>query len=135
VTTRVAPATPEEYIASLKEPRRSEVEQVDRLIRETLPDLEHHICSGMIGYGSYRYRYASGREGVTFRIGLASQKAHLSVYCNAADEHGYVAERYRDRLPSASIGRSCVRFKAVSDLDEGAFCDLLREAAEKPFGI
>ncbi len=42
---------PEEYIAALDEPRRSEIQQLHDLIRSTLPDLEPHIRSGMLGYG------------------------------------------------------------------------------------
>ena len=128
-------ATPEEYIAALDEPRRGEVARLDRLIRETVPELEPHIRSGMIGYGPFHYRYASGREGDWFRVGLASNKKYISLYACAADERGYVAERYRDRLPKASIGKSCVRFKRVDDLDEGALRELLRETAAGTFGL
>ena len=81
---------------------------------------------GIPGYGSYEYKYASGREGRWFRIGLANNKQYISLYCCAADATGYVAERFRRRLPKASIGRSCVRFKRVSDLDERALRELIR---------
>jgi len=46
-----------------------------------------------------------------------------------ADARGYVAERYRKRLPGASIGKSCVRFKRLDDLDEGILRELIRETA------
>lgn len=128
-------ATPEEYIASLEEPRRSEIAQIDRLIRETLPDLEPFMLNGMLAYGPYHYRYPSGREGDWCRVALASQKNYISLYCCAADEGGYVAERYRERLPKANIGKSCVRFKKLDDLDRGAVQAMLRETAETGFGL
>ena len=83
-----------------------------------------------MGYGKYHYRYASGREGDWMRIGVANNKQYISLYCCAADERGYVAERFKDRLPKANIGKSCVRFKRLSDLDETALRDLIRESAE-----
>lgn len=57
-----AAETPEAYIDALEEPRRGEIERLHRLIRETLPALAPHVRSGMLGYGEYHYRYASGRE-------------------------------------------------------------------------
>jgi hypothetical protein len=130
-----AARTPAEYLGRLAEPRRSEVARIDRLIRETVPELEPFLHGGMLGYGPFHYRYKSGREGDWFRIGLASQKAYISLYACAADERGYVAERYRKRLPKASIGKSCVRFRRVDDLDIEALKELLRETARTGFGI
>ena len=48
---------------------------------------------------------------------------------NAADDEGYVAPRYVDRLPKASIGKSCVRFKKLADLDEESLVALIEETA------
>jgi len=85
---------------------------------------------GVMGYGTFHYKYKSGREGDWMRLGIANNKQHISLYCCAADERGYVAERYKKRLPKANIGKSCVRFKRLSDLDEEALRDLLAEAAD-----
>jgi hypothetical protein len=128
-------ATPAQYIAELDEPRRSDVAELDRLIRKTVPKLAPHIAAGMLAYGPFHYRYASGREGDWFRIGVASNKAYISLYACALDQRGYVAERYRDRLPRASIGKSCVRFKRLADLDRAALRALLKETARTGFGI
>jgi len=127
--------TTEEYLAELSEPRRSEIARLDKLIRQTVPGLDPHIRSGMLGYGTYHYKYASGREGDWFRIGLASNKNYISLYACAANERGYVAERYKERLPKASIGKSCVRFKRLADLDLEVLKELLKETAETGFGM
>jgi hypothetical protein len=55
--------TPEAFIESLAEPRRSQVRELHEVIRKTAPDLEPHMLSGMLAYGTYRYRYPSGRQG------------------------------------------------------------------------
>jgi len=75
------------------------------------------MWSGMIGYGSYHYRYASGREGDWFVVGLSSRKDYISFYSCLSDGKRYVAELYKDRLPGADIGRSCIRFKRLADID------------------
>jgi hypothetical protein len=122
-------------IAALPEPRRSEIGKVDRFIRETVPSLERGAGGGMIGYGPFHYRYASGREGDTWKIALSSRAQYISLYTCAADARGHVAERYRDRLPAADIGKGCVRFRRFDDLDPAAVRDLLRETAATGYGL
>lgn len=125
-----AAATPDEYIEALDEPCRSHVRQLHELIRRAAPQLEPRIASGMIAYGSYHFRYASGREGDWFPIGLASQKRYISLYVTAADpEQGYLAESYRQRLPKADIGRSCVRIKRPEDVDLAVLAELVQAGA------
>lgn len=126
-------ATPEQYIAQLEEPRRTEIERLDTLIRKTVPKLERCICAGMLAYGPIHYRYASGREGDSARLSVASNAAAISLYAFGADERGWIAERYKDRFPKAKIGKSCVRFKRLDDLDLAALRALLREVAKSPF--
>lgn len=123
-----AATTPEEYISSLEEPRKSEIQTLHDLIRETVPQFEPHIRSGMIGYGTFHYKTRSC-EGDWFRVGLASNKASISVYACSVNAEGYVAQKYRARLPKASIGQSCIRVKKLADLDLDVLRELLRESA------
>lgn len=127
--------TPEDYIAAVDEARREQIATIHAFIRATVPDLEPFIQSGMLAYGHYRYRYASGREGDWCRVALASNKQYISLYCCAADSEGYVAERFRERLPKANIGKSCVRFKRWSDLDHDVVAEMLRLTAVTEFGM
>jgi len=128
-------ATPAKYIAELEEPRRAEIKKIDALIRKTVPKLTPHMQGGFLGYGPIRYRTKSGREGDWFKIGVASQKNYISVYFCATDDEGYVAERFKERLPKASIGKSCVRFKKLDDLDPKALAELMKLTAKTGFGM
>lgn len=119
--------TPEEYIEKIEEPRKSQILQLHQLILKTVPQLKPYIISGMIGYGSYHYKYASGREGDWCIIALASQKNYISVYVCAIDGKEYVAESYKSKLPKSSIGKSCIRFKKIEDID----LDVLKEIIKK----
>ncbi|MCP4897492.1 MAG: DUF1801 domain-containing protein [bacterium] len=123
-------ATHEEYIAQVSDARRPDIQRLHDLVREVAPELEPTMEFGIMGYGKYAYKYASGRDGEWTRIGIANNKQYISFYCCVSDDVGYVAERYRERLPKANIGKSCVRFKRVSDLDENALRELIRESAD-----
>lgn len=124
-----AASNPDEYIERLAEPRRTEIKQLHDLVREAVPDLEPFMLGGMIGYGPYHYRYASGREGDWAIVALASQKNYISLYVCAGSDAGYVAEGYKDRLPKANIGRSCVRIKRLEDVDPGVVRALVEDGA------
>jgi|HubBroStandDraft_6_1064221.scaffolds.fasta_scaffold02441_2 hypothetical protein len=128
-------STPAEYIAKLKEPRKSEVAALDNLIRKLAPGLAPFVHIGILAYGPWHYKYASGREGDWFRIGVASNQSYISLYVCANDGKTYVAEKFKKALPKAKIGKSCVRFKRLSDLDEAALARLIRESAAVPAAI
>ena len=119
---------PEEYIAAIPEPRRQDVEKIHELIQKTVPNLKPHILSGMIGYGTYRYRYASGKEGDWSLIALANQKNYISVYVCAVEKGKYIAEEYKNKLPKASIGKSCIRFKTLKDIDLSILIEIITKA-------
>ena len=120
--------TPDEYIATLEEPRRGEIRELHDLIRQTAPELEPQVGSGMLGYGPFHYRYASGREGDASLISLSSRKRYISLYVLCTTDAGYLAEQYTERLPKADIGKSCVRFKRTADVDLGVLRELVAEA-------
>src|SRR5688500_14973158 len=118
--------TAAQYLAHLDEPRRSEVARLHRLIRATVPRLEHRIMSGMLAYGPLHYRYASGREGDAARLSVASNASSISLYVFAVNDEGWLAEQYRKDFPNAKVGKSCVRFKRLDDLDAATLKRLFR---------
>ena len=120
--------TPEEYIANIDEPRKSQFKSFHDFIRKTVPHLKPLILAGMIGYGTYHYKSKSGREGEWTLIALASQKNYISLYICALDGNQYIAEKYKKDLPKASIGKSCIRFKKIEDVDFPLVRKILLEA-------
>ncbi len=122
-------SSPAEYIAQLEEPRRSEIAASDAMIPSAALKLEPVIQPGMLAYGPFYYKHASGREGDSSRIALASNKNYISLYINAAERNESVAERFKAALPKTSIGKNCVRFKKLSGLDETTLKQMTHEAA------
>src|SRR6058998_2710326 len=97
--------TPAQYLASLPEPRRAALSALHRAIRKAVPSLKPHIAYGGLGYGTYHYRHASGREGDMPVVGLASQKQYIGLYICCSGEDGYLPENNKQRLGKVSVGK------------------------------
>lgn len=68
----------------------------------------------IVGFGRYRYRYDSGREGEMCLAGFAVRGKDLVVYIDAESE----AQQARlAALGKHRIGKSCLYFKRLADLD------------------
>jgi hypothetical protein len=68
----------------------------------------------IIGFGSYRYKYDSGREGDSLRIGFSPRKGQTVLYLI----DGYAGkEAQLARLGKHKLGKSCLYIKRLSDVD------------------
>jgi hypothetical protein len=120
--------TVEEHLAAVEGPRAGDVRRLHELIASEAPDLPVEATAAQLGFGPFRYRYASGREGDSHLITLMNRKGYVAMYVNSSEGDGYVAERFAERLPKASIGKSCVRIKRLDDVDLDAVRELVRTA-------
>ena len=69
----------------------------------------------MVGYGSWRYQYASGHSGESCLAAFAVRGRDLVVYVMGAE-----TPEQRDRLARLGkhkIGKSCLYFRRLADLD------------------
>jgi hypothetical protein len=70
--------------------------------------------TSIIGFGTYRYKYASGREGDWPIVGLSPRKQNLTVYIMPGfDEF----EDLLAKLGKHSTGSSCLYIKRLADID------------------
>ena len=122
--------TIDDHLEAVDAARREDVRRLHDLIRDVAPELPIETSAGSLGYGPFRYRYESGREGDSHLITLTPCKGYLAMYVNSSADGEYVPERFAERLPKADIGRSCVRIKKLDDLDESVLRELVRTAVE-----
>jgi hypothetical protein len=62
-------------------------------------------------------------------VALASQKNYMSLYVCAVEDGEYLAEKYGNKLGKVSVGKSCIRFKKLEDLNLPALNKVLQKAA------
>jgi hypothetical protein len=68
----------------------------------------------IIGFGSYHYKYASGHEGDAPLIGFSPRKPETVLYVNAP---GNDDKKLLDQLGKYKMGKSCIYFKRLDDLN------------------
>jgi len=122
----------DEYIAMLNDERREAIETLDKLIKEVVPDLKRFFAYNMLGYGKFKYTSYKKEELDWPIIALASQKNYISLYVCAIDDGEYLAEKYKDDLGKVSIGKSCIRFKKIDDLNLDGIKKVLKLAEKMP---
>lgn len=68
----------------------------------------------IVGFGSYHYRYASGREGTAAATGFSPRKSEISIYLMAgsADQARLLASLGRHRM-----GKACLSIRRLADVD------------------
>jgi hypothetical protein len=81
----------------------------------------------IIGFGRYRYRYDSGREGEMARIGFSPRKANLVLYiAGGFPRH----DALMAQLGRFTTGKSCLYIKTLSDVDMGVLEALIVESLD-----
>ncbi len=123
-----------EFLAELPDERRDMVTAIHKAILKAVPKLAPYVTGGMgtpiIGYGKYRYRSASGREGEWFTIGLAVGKGGYALHICVGGEGGYLVEQNAKKLGKVKTGRSCINFKKLDDLKLDVAMDLVKQGAK-----
>jgi hypothetical protein len=112
-----------DFLAAVTDPRRrADAQAVCALMAEVTGAEPAMWGSAIVGFGSYHYRYGSGREGDWPAVGLSPRKQALTIYI----PEGFEGSReLLDRLGPHSTGKSCLYLKRLSDVDEQALRGLI----------
>ena len=124
--------TVKEYLAALPAERQEIIEFLHEFIQKASPKLKSHFAYNMLGYGSFKCKNYK-KEIIDWpTVALASQKNYISLYVCALEDGEYLAEKYQKDLGKVSVGKSCIRFKKIADLNLPALKKLLEKAAKMP---
>lgn len=106
------------------ERKRADSYAVLELMKEVTGDEPAMWGTSIIGFGSYRYKYASGREGEWFLTGFSPRKKNITLYIMSGfDEY----ETLLEDLGKHSAGKSCLYINKLDDVDQST----LRKLVEK----
>lgn len=123
--------TVEEYIAGLSPERRDTVRAVRDVVAEAMPEgYRESVAWGMITWSVPLERYPETYNGQPLGyVALAAQKNHYSLYLmglySDGDEDKAFRERWRATGRPLDMGKSCLRFRTLEDLDIPLVADVV----------
>ena len=117
-----------EYIASQPEPKRSDMQELHRIILKLMPacklwfldgkDSNNKIVSNPnIGYGLQTIKYTDGSTKEFYQIGLSPNTTGISVYILGLTDKKYLANTFGKKIGKASVTGYCIKFKSLKDIN------------------
>jgi hypothetical protein len=112
--TKATKQSVEKFLSSVAdEKRRTECFKVLGLMQDITKQPPKMWGSSVVGFGSYTYKYKSGREGEWFLTGFSPRKQDLSIYLGT----GYEPDsEFLEELGKHKMGKSCLYIKKLEDI-------------------
>lgn len=103
-----------QFIAGIdSEQKREDAKQLIDLMANA-SGYSPYLAGSTIGFGSYHYKYESGREGDAIVTGFAPRKQNLVIYVMP----GFVKfEKLLASLGKYKLGKSCLYVNKLADID------------------
>jgi hypothetical protein len=110
------------------ETRRKDCEKVRDLMSEVTKAAPEMWGPSIVGFGRYRYKYATGREGDWMLMGFSPRKGDLTLYIMPG-VHEY--PELMSKLGKHKTGKSCVYIKRLGDVEIKVLRRILQESLKK----
>ena len=126
--TKLSEASVTDFLNSVEDPKRKEdalvlLEMMKKLTKEK-PKM---WGTSLVGFGTYHYKYESGREGDFFSTGFSPRKQNLTLYImNGFQKY----DELMSQLGKYTAGKSCLYIKKLEDVDLGILEKLIGESVK-----
>ena len=118
----------EEFLNGVSdEKRRQDCFAVSELMKRITGEEPKMWGAGIVGFGSYKYKYDSGREGEWFVAGFSPRKQNLTLYIMS----GFT--RYEEllaKLGKHKTGKSCLYINKLEDIDLDVLGEMVESSVE-----
>jgi hypothetical protein len=114
-TTKPTASSVEAFLEAVPDPaRRADAQALSALMAEATGEAPRMWGSSIVGFGSYHYRYDSGREGDSAAVGFSPRAKELVIYlpADAPDKDALLG-----RLGKHKTGKSCLYIRSLGDVD------------------
>ena len=110
------------------EERRADCFAVAKIMEEITGEKPKMWGPSIIGFGSYHYKYASGREGDWPIAGFSPRKKDLTVYLMVGFERN---GELMEKLGKHTTGKSCLYLKRLSDIHVPTLKKLIKTSVKE----
>ncbi|RPJ23271.1 MAG: DUF1801 domain-containing protein [Chloroflexi bacterium] len=126
VKTKVNDASVTDFLNSVEdEQKRNDSLEIVRIMEQITKEKPKMWGTSIVGFGSYHYKGASGREGDWMLIGFSPRKQNLTLYLPGGLEH---YQGLLNKLGKHSTGKGCLYIKRLSDISVDVLKDLISES-------
>jgi hypothetical protein len=107
------------------EKRRADSFTILEIMQEVTGEEALMWGDSIVGFGTYRYKYASGRKGEWFLIGFAPRKQNLTLYIMSGFEN---YDQLLGQLGKHKTGKSCLYINKLEDINLDVLRELVKES-------
>ncbi len=117
------------FLGRIRDPqKRRECKTIVKMMRSATRSKPTMWGSSIVGFGSYHYRGASGREGDWFLTGFSPRKQNLTLYIMTGfREYGDLMRK----LGRHKTGSSCLYVKSLEDIDKKILETIIKRSVKK----
>ena len=136
----------QEYIVGQSQPKKSDLQELHRIILKTRPTCNLWFLDGKnaegkivsnpsIGYGLQTLKQAGGKFKEFYQVGISANTTGISVYILGMSDKKYLSKTYGNKIGKARVTGYCVKFRALKDINievlEAAIRDGFKAPSEK----
>jgi len=107
--------------------KRKDCKELLAMMKEITSEKPVMWGQSIVGFGSYHYKYATGREGDWFTTGFSPRKQNLTIYIMIGfDKYPAIMKK----LGKYKAGKSCLYVKKLDDIDRGLLRKLIAQSVK-----
>jgi hypothetical protein len=132
IKTKVNEASVEEFLSTVEnEQKRRDSFEIIKIMKQVTKKEPKLWGPAIIGFGSYHYKYESGREGDMPQIAFSPRKQYLTLYIGVGDDSDNPLLK---KLGTYTTGKVCLYIKKLADVDRDVLQELIADSFEKAPG-
>ena len=109
------------------ERKRDDCKKILKIMLDITGDPGSMWGPSIIGFGSYHYKYASGREGDWMLVGFSPRKQNITLYIMSGFDH---YDELLGKLGKHTTAKSCLYIKKLEDIDIDVLKKLIKASVE-----
>lgn len=126
--TRLNDASVEDFLNTVSDEQiRADCFEIAKIMKQATKAEPKMWGSSIVGFGSYHYKGASGREGDWMLVGFSPRKQNLTLYIMAGFDR---YDELMNKLGKFSTGKSCLYIKKLADVDKKVLKELISESVQ-----
>ncbi|MDO9086024.1 MAG: DUF1801 domain-containing protein [Anaerolineaceae bacterium] len=132
IQTKVNDASVEEFLNKVEnEQKRKDSFEILKIMQQVTKEEPKMWGPAIIGFGSYHYRYESGREGDMPLLAFSPRKQSLTLYIGVGDDSDSPLLR---KLGKYTTSKVCLYIKKLADVDRNVLQELIADSFENAPG-